>query len=172
MHGLKSNRNAQRVLKQMEDLVNVAKDGENVYYLNANGRAVVGCDKVRKATNNLRHYIMRNYVYIAYNCPATWRNEIRIKNGSTKKDTVVCVADALFKRNNSYHIVEVDNTQTMANNRLKMDKYRTLVERGAFNGKPMFIWVTLTELRRTQLTELCKGFDVRVYTLADFSTYN
>jgi len=155
----------------MEDYVSVIRNGENIYYLNAAGRALVNCDKVRKSTGNVQHYIMRNYLYIAFHFPTTWRNEIRIKSeGLTKKDNVVCVADALFKNGDAYTIVEVDNTQTMKKNQAKIEKYRILKQRGSFGlMAPKFVWITTTDYRRQELLKLSKGLNVQVFTLADFN---
>ncbi|MEH7374920.1 hypothetical protein [Neobacillus drentensis] len=171
LHNLKSDRNAQRVLKQMEDYLSVMRNGENVYYLNAKGRAIVNCDKVRKSTGNVQHYIMRNYIYLAFGCPTTWRNEIRIINeGTTKKDRVICVPDALFKNGDVYTVVEVDNTQTMKKNHAKIEKYRILKQRLAFGMiAPKFVWITTTEHRRQELMKLSEGLQTQVFTLADFN---
>lgn len=169
IHGLKSLRNAQKVIKGMEQYLSVMRDGENIYYLNAEGRAMVDCQKIRKSTGNVRHFIMRNGIYIRYGKPATWRNEIKITSkGATKKDTVVNVADALFKRDNVWHIVEVDNEQRWQNNGRKMANYRELVKRGTFGEKPpLFIWVTALESRKAKLTKLCEGLNVVVYTFGE-----
>jgi hypothetical protein len=171
IHNLKSDRNAQRVLKQMEEYLCVMRNGENVYYLNSKGRALVNCDKVRKSTGNVQHYIMRNYIYIAAGCPANWRNEIRITSeGSTKKDKVVCIPDALYNHGDFYTVVEVDNTQTMKKNQAKIEKYRMLKQRLAFGMiAPKFIWITTTEHRRQELLKLSDGLQTQVFTLADFN---
>lgn len=154
----------------MEDFLSSCREGENIYYLNSSGREIVNCEKVRKKTGNVLHYIMRNYLYIAFNCPGDWRNEIRIKSeGKTKKDTIICVADALFKRGDQFHIVEVDNTQTMKKNQMKIEKYRVLKHRGTFGMMaPKFIWITTTEYRRRELKKLSEGLNTEVYTLTDF----
>ncbi|WP_409276375.1 replication-relaxation family protein (plasmid) [Neobacillus sp. SCS-31] len=173
IHKLKSDRNAQRVLKQMEEYLNVIRSGENIYYLNAAGRSLVNCDKVRKSTGNVQHYIMRNYLYIAYSCPQSWDNEIRITSeGKSKKDTVTCVADAVFKRGDFYTVIEVDNTQTMKKNQVKIQKYRTLKDRFTFGPvAPKFVWITTTENRRKELIKLNedKGLVAEVFTLTDFN---
>jgi hypothetical protein len=171
IHNLKSDRNAQRVLKQMEEYLCVMRNGENIYYLNAKGRALVNCDKVRKSTGNVQHYIMRNYLYIACGCPATWRNEIRITNeGATKKDRVICVPDALFNHGDFHTVVEVDNTQTMKKNQAKIERYRILKQRLAFGMiAPKFVWITTTEHRRNELLKLSEGLQTQVFTLADFN---
>ncbi|WP_286143820.1 replication-relaxation family protein [Bacillus sp. UNCCL81] len=172
LHNLKSERNAQRVLKQMSDYVNVVKQGQYIYFLNAKGRGIVDCKKVRKSTGNFLHFVMRNALYIAYGMPTSWKNEIKISSkGATKKDTVVNIADALFKYQDTYHIVEVDNEQSMANNRKKIDKYNQLINRKAFGEyPPVMIWITTTELRRKQLTDLCTKYGItsQVFTANDF----
>jgi hypothetical protein len=171
IHNLKSDRNAQRVLKQMEEYLSVMRSGENIYYLNAKGRALVNCDKVRKSTGNVQHYIMRNYIYIAVGCPASWRNEIRvISEGATKKDKVICVPDALYKQGDQFVIVEVDNTQTMKKNQAKIEKYRILKQRLAFGMiAPKFVWITRSEHRRNELLKLSEGLQTQVYTMADYN---
>ncbi|WP_251529873.1 hypothetical protein [Metabacillus litoralis] len=58
---------------------------------------------------------MRNSIYIAYDSPSSWKNEVRIGIKEVKNSTAVC--DAIFKQNNRHHIVEVDHTQKMIENR-------------------------------------------------------
>ncbi|WP_158555942.1 replication-relaxation family protein [Peribacillus glennii] len=171
IQNLKSDRNAQRVLKQMEEYLSVIRDGEFVYYLNAAGRALVNCDKVRKSTGNIQHNIMRNHIYIAFGCPESWRNEMRIRSeGATKKENVTCVADALFKQGDVYVIVEVDNTQTMKKNQAKIERYRILRQRGSFGMMaPKFVWITNSEHRREELRKLSGGMNTQVFTTSDFT---
>lgn len=167
MHNLKSDRNAQRVLKNMENYLNVFRDGQNIYYLNKKGRERVESDKIIKKTHNVNHYIMRNELYIQFGQPKTWRNEIRIINQNNHGKLIV-VADALFEANNQTYIIEVDNTQSMKNNRTKIEKYRRLIERNAFGGMPFMIWITTTEYRRKKLLELCDGLNIKVFLPTDF----
>lgn len=154
----------------MEEYVHVIRDGENIYYLNANGRELVDCNKIRKSTGNIDHYIMRNYIYIMCHCPVSWKNEVRFKSiGKTNKDTVVNVADAYFKHGDAYIVIEVDHTQKMKKNKIKIEKYKILKERGAFGPMtPKFIWITTTEYRRKELLKLCEGLQVQVLTITDF----
>ncbi|WP_422789119.1 replication-relaxation family protein [Salibacterium aidingense] len=164
LHRLGSDRNASRVLQNMSGYVSSFRDGENVYYLNKEGRERVNCRKILKKTLQARHYIMRNYLYIAYGQPETWRNEMRLEvKGVT---SVVC--DALFRLDNRYYIVEVDHTQKMAKNRQKVARYRRLIEAGAFDTPPGFVWMTTTEYRRKQLEKLNEGLGCRVFTVQDF----
>ncbi|RFU70354.1 hypothetical protein D0469_07065 [Peribacillus saganii] len=168
IHDLKSDRNAQRVLKAMEEYLHVIKDGENIYYLNSKGRELIDCDKVRKSTGNIQHYIMRNYLYIVLGCPSEWENEMKITHieGNEK---ITCRPDALIKKGDIYTVIEVDNTQTMKKNLEKIDKYRVLRQRGAFGFfAPKFIWITTTEHRRKELMAASQGLNVEVYTVSDF----
>ncbi|WP_082153647.1 replication-relaxation family protein [Bacillus sp. LL01] len=164
MHSLGSARNASRVMQQLGEYVSSFRDSEAVYYLNGEGRERVGAKKVRKKSTTAQHYIMRNAVYIAFGCPATWRNEMRL--GVKGKVNVIC--DAYFVREKRYYIVEVDNTQKMAKNRSKVERYRKLISLGVFEQPPQFIWITTTEYRRKQLLALCEGLDVKVFTAKDF----
>lgn len=151
----------------MEPYVNTFRDVENIYFLNNKGREIVDCDKIRKRTFNVDHYLMRNDIFIEYGCPITWENEMRaISQGKSGK--IVIVSDALFEIDKKYHIVEVDNTQKMKKNRVKIDKYRRLIERNAFKGMPRLIWVTTTVHRKNKLLELCEGLDVKCYLSTDF----
>ncbi|MCA1319778.1 replication-relaxation family protein [Bacillus tianshenii] len=166
IHNLKSARNASKVLKEMEGYLNSFRDGggENVYYLNKEGRERVGSTKVLKKTSTARHYIMRNSVYIAFGCPTTWKNEMKLEvTGKVK-----VIADALFKRDKRLHIVEVDHTQKMTKNRSKVQRYKKLIELGVFEKQPQFIWITTTEYRRKHLLAMCEGMDVKVFTAKDF----
>jgi len=167
LHELGSSRNASRIMKQLETdgLVNSFRDNEKVYYLSREGRERVGCKKQRKKTTTARHYIMRNSIYIAFDSPETWKNEQRL---IVKDAGIKIVADAIFKQDGRFMIVEVDHTQKMTANRTKVDKYRKLVELGVFEKPPLFVWMTTTEHRRKQITKLCEGLDVQVFTVRDF----
>lgn len=167
MHDLKSERNAQRVLKQMERYLNVIREDKNIYYLNKKGRDCVDCNKIRKKTQNIDHYLMRNDLYIHYNYPQSWRNEVKITSNQDSKKIII-VTDAHFIHNKQHHLVEIDNTQTMKKNRQKIEKYRRLIERNVFKGMPKLIWVTKSHYRQSKLTELCEGLDVKVFLNTDF----
>lgn len=148
----------------MSEYVNCFRDGENIYYLNEEGRERVGSTKVLKKTTQARHYIMRNTLFIAFGCPTTWKNEVKLEI----KGQVSVICDALFMMNKQYQLIEVDNTQKMVNNRNKIERYRKLFEVVAFEKRPKLIWITTTELRRKQLEKACEGLEVKVYTMKDF----
>jgi len=151
-------------MKDLEEYVNSFRDGENVYYLNQAGRERIGCKKKRVRTNQTKHFIMRNDIYIAYGCPSDWRTEIRLG----VKDHVSVVCDALFKQDGRYHIVEIDYMQKMNVNRIKIEKYRQLLQLNAFDKPPVFIWMTTTGYRRQEIAGLCEGLDVVIFALGDF----
>jgi hypothetical protein len=167
IHRLGKNRNTNRILKELSPyLSNYREEYSTIYYLNSNGREYVSSDKVRKKNNFVQHVIMRNDFYIYSGFPGDWKNEIKL---SDKENTVIC--DAWFKSNGKYHILEVDHTQTMKENRNKIDKYKGLFENGAVKAHlgyfPLLIWLTTTELRKKKLVELCKGLPYAVYTIND-----
>jgi hypothetical protein len=163
IHRLGSDRNARRVLQGMKDYLYSFRDGENIYYLNAEGRQRIGSQKVTKRTIQARHYLMRNELYIALNQPVTWKNEMKIQSG---KITIIC--DALYKNGNQYVFIEVDHTQRMNKNKVKIQKYKSLINAGVFKTHPELFWVTTTEHRRRALLKECAGMmNVRVFTIED-----
>jgi hypothetical protein len=167
IHRLGKKRNANRILKELSPyLSSYREEYSTIYYLNRDGREYVNSEKIRKKTNFVNHVIMRNNFYIYAGFPKDWSNEIKLSDG---EHTVIC--DAWFKSNGKYHILEVDHTQTMKENRNKIEKYRGLFEKGImtthFGYFPLLIWVTTTELRKKKLVELCKGLPYMVYTIHD-----
>jgi hypothetical protein len=168
IHRLGSDRNARRILQELEPYVSHFRDGEKIYYLSKHGRERVNCEKVRKRTLQARHYLMRNDVYIAYNYPVTWKNEMKI----SVPDLVTVISDAMFKAEKIIHLVEVDHLQRMPKNRKKIESYQKLKRSGVFEQNyghfPRLLWVTTTEHRRKELERLCEGLNVKIYTVNDF----
>lgn len=163
LHRLGSVRNANRVLAVMAPLLHSVRIDENVYYLNADGREYIGANKALKRTSQIEHYLMRNQLYIARGCPATWRNEIKL----AVPGEVTVIADAVYTMAGRYFICEIDREQKMRENAVKIERYRRLIDLGVFELRPKFIWLTTTEFRRKELRRLCEGLDVTVYTTAD-----
>lgn len=160
MHRLGSDRNARKVLQNMDPYLSFIREGEKVYYLNKEGRERVQCKKICKKTTQVQHYLMRNEAYMAFGQPSSWKNEVKFG----LKDVTTVIADALFQRDGTYHVIEIDHTQKMAKNNGKVEKYRVLMQQINFK----LIWVTTTEYRRKQLIRLCEGMDVHIYTINDF----
>jgi hypothetical protein len=148
----------------MEPYLNSFRLDEKVYYLNKEGRERIGCERILKKTHQVEHFLMRNQLYIACGCPATWKNEVKLM----VPNEVSVIADAVFVTAGAYNIVEIDNTQKMCANRSKVEKYRKLLELGVFDKSPKFIWMTKTEHRKKQLLKLCEGLRVTVYLASDF----
>lgn len=158
--GLKSIRNANRVLKKLENYLSSVRDGyQSIYYLNSNGREYVGCDKVRKKGGRVQHSIMRNEFYFYNNCLSDWENEIKVSDGST-----TVIVDAMYSKIGITHFLEVDHLQSMKENRAKIERYKDLYENKALEKQlghfPTLVWLTTTELRRIQLKEACKELPV------------
>ena len=162
---LGSTRNTNMVLYNISDYLMTVRDGyQSIYYLSKLGRDYVECQKMRKRGNHVNHTIMRNEFWLHYKCPRDWKNEVKISNG---KDSVV--ADAVFTRNGFYHFLEVDNLQSMKENRTKITRYKNLSESlvKQYGYPPTLIWLTTTEHRRKQLEKDSEGLKVKVYTLSD-----
>lgn len=162
---MKGDRNANRILKEMSQYLHTVRLDENVYYLNSEGRERVGATKVLKKTQQITHHLMRNSLFIAKGCPATWKNEVKF---SVEKEVTV-IADAAFIMMSVYHIIEVDNEQKMSVNRIKIEKYRRLIDLNVFEKPPKLIWITTTEHRKKQLLALCEGLKVTVHLAKDFN---
>ncbi len=168
LHDLKGTRNAYRVLKEMDLYLNYFHDGQKIYYLSKEGREVVNCKIARGKITTAQHYLMRNDLYIYLNQPKGWKNEIKMISGEGKNEIII-VADAHYYQNGKHHIIEIDNQQKMNKNKVKVDKYRRLIERNAFKGMPKLLWVTTTSYRKDALLELCEGLDVEVYLSTDIN---
>jgi Replication-relaxation len=166
LHDLGGERNAQKILKSMSEYLNSFREGETVYYLSKEGRERIGASRVNKKTTTAQHYIMRNTLYIGYQSPETWKNEIRFSVEGIA--TVIC--DATFTHGEQRYIIEVDYTQKMNVNKAKIQKYKKLIDAGVFeNVPPKFVWITTTEYRRKQLQKLSKDLDVQVFTISEFN---
>lgn len=163
--GLGKKRNANRVLSGLSDyLMSIRDDQQSIYYLSKLGREYVGCKKIRKKSSNIQHFIMRNEFYFYNSCPSDWRNEIKVSDGKTS-----VIVDAMYSRIHTTHFLEVDNLQSMSENRGKIKHYEELLNNGLIIEKlghfPTIVWLTTTELRRMQLKELCEGLPVtKVFT--------
>lgn len=157
--------NTNRVLRNLSEyLFNIREGYQTIYYLSKEGRGYVDCEKIRKKGGHVRHIIMRNELYLYLNCPLDWKNEVKVSDGTTN-----ITVDGMYKRNGFQHFLEIDNLQTMKENREKIKRYRTLMgsivkQMGYY---PTLVWLTTTELRRKQLEKACEGLKCKVYVLED-----
>jgi hypothetical protein len=178
IHDLKSYRNACRVAKQLEPYTTQAfHNREKVFYLNKTGREMIGSYKEGKK-GFAEHTLLRNEVYLYYQCPQTWENEYTIEyiepsqsnpgfeikganyNLSNKKRMV---SDAAFKRNGYLYLIEVDHEQKMLENKKKIEAYREFLK--TWKNEPVIVsFFTKTPYRKGQLTQLLKGIRSEVKT--------
>lgn len=116
----------------------------------------------------MKHIIMRNQFWLFYNCPKDWQNEVKISNGDHS-----VITDAMFSRNGFRFFLEVDNLQTMKENRDKIDRYKNLMPSlvQQFGYHPTLVWLTNTEMRRKQLEGACASSALKflVYTMNDIT---
>ena len=158
-------RNANYVLRNLSEYLKTIRDGyQSIYYLSREGRDYVDCEKVRKKGGHVQHIVMRNDLWLYFKCPNDWRNEVKISDKNTS-----VVADAVFTRNGFYHFLEVDNLQSMKENRAKINRYKELSDSlvKQFGYFPTLVWLTTTEHRRKQLESACNGLNFKVFTIND-----
>lgn len=175
IHVLGTDRNAQRVLNDMKDWLAVkTHNGMNVYYLNGKGRELIGSEEETKWTLQVDHHLMRNDMYIFFNQPIPWQTEQKItfqyQDGLIYKP-MTFVPDVTFQLSGQYHFLEVDRTQSMVENKKKIELYAKIapIIHKQFGHTPVLVFYTLTPLRREKLTELCRshGLTCKVYTKED-----
>lgn len=158
-------RNTNYVLRNLSEYLKTIRDGyQSIYYLSREGREYVDCEKVRKKGGHVQHVVMRNEIWLHFKCPKDWRNEVKISDEKTS-----VVADAVFTRNGFYHFLEVDNLQSMKENRAKINRYKELLDSlvKQFGYFPTLVWLTTTEHRRKQLESACNGLNFKVFTIND-----
>ncbi len=158
-------RNTNYVLRNLSEYLKTIRDGyQSIYYLSREGRDYVDCEKVRKKGSHVQHIVMRNEIWLHFKCPKDWRNEVKISDEKTS-----VVADAVFTRNGFYHFLEVDNLQSMKENRAKIKRYKDLLDSlvKQFGYFPTLVWLTNTEHRRKQIESACNGLNFKVFTIKD-----
>ena len=159
LHKLGSLRNALKVLNQMKEYLNIRKhNGRNVYYLNNLGREIIGAESEIKWSLTVDHHLLRNDMY--FKLPHDWKAEQKItfkyKNGLSYTESTI-IPDATFTLHNIFHFLEVDRTQSMSENKKKINQYKLLspaIEE-QFRHKPILVFYTTTESRKSLLEKLC-----------------
>ena len=159
MHGLGKRRNANRVLGEMSDLLNVRRhverNNENVYYLNKKGAGQTGAEEVKWGLQ-VEHCLMRVDVFIKYGSPADFKVEHKMtykhQEGLSYTEEVV-VSDATFTHNGLIHFVEVDHTQSMRENLEKLKRYDRIgasIKR-QYNQVPVLVFYVKSEKKKERL---------------------
>lgn len=180
IHDLKSYRNACRVVNQLKPYVHETFfEREKVIYLNKEGLELIGSEKGIKKTPQMAHSLLRNEVYIHFGCPYDWQNEYTLEANLkppsnfeiqclglklNNKKKVIC--DAVFKRNGYFHLIEVDHTQSMLENKRKIEAYREVLPHVKGNV-PILYFFTTTETRKRKFEELLKGMRFKVHTFEE-----
>lgn len=163
LHDLKSVRNTSRVMKRLKPYTHSFMDSEKVYYLNAEGRRIIGCQKPLRKPKQVVHKLMRNDVYIHYK-PYKWVLEAKVKvNG------IEMVADARFEAGGNHYYLECDNMQLMKENEKKIERYRQLRDSGVYQKAhktmtfPTIVWVTRSAVRAKKLRTLMNGMKSEIF---------
>lgn len=140
------------------------ENGENIYYLNKNGRERIGSEVARNKTNQANHYLMRNDAYLHYAGNENWINEAKF---GVKELQLTVISDAYFRYKTRRHFLEVDHLQHMQKNREKIERYKKLKSTNALQEQlkyfPKLVWVTMTASRKTQLQEWCGDLEVAIH---------
>ena len=173
-----SYRNTCLIIKKLEEYLNVDRGRQKVVYLNKEGRQMIGSNREVKKSVLFEHMLLANDVYIHYGCPADWKREfvieinqdptydfgIQIKGLTVvKKKTII--PDAVFTRDGFVHLVEIDNTRTMQDNRKKIQKYLELWPdiRKRFGLQPKLCVFTTSEKRKKEFLSLCEKIPSEVF---------
>ncbi|MET1176946.1 replication-relaxation family protein [Peribacillus simplex] len=165
IHDLKSYRNACRVIKQLDPFIHETFfEKEKVVYLNKAGREMIGSTKEVKRNSLMEHTLLCNEAYLYFNCPIDWKTEHRIESKeavptfgiqfmglSPAKKRII--SDASFSRNGYLHLIEIDNTRSMNDNRKKIEAYSQVLQDIRKSAAPILCIFT-TNLERKRKFEL------------------
>jgi hypothetical protein len=149
LHKLGGKRNAQRIIKGMEYYLNHMKLDEHVYFLNKEGRDLIGSKKERRKTQTIDHFLLRNQYLIHFKI-----DQVIFEPNNLKWDEYIVIPDAWYKRQGREYFLEIDRQQLMINNREKINLYQSLKKSGKLKEFPTVVFVTLTEYRQKQLRVL------------------
>jgi len=178
LHDLGADRNAIRVLKEMNEYLHIKRVSENIYYLNQLGREVIGSDKETKWNNQIDHHLLRNDMYIYFGCPDDWENEdsVTFKYKEKQDNKIIwktskIIPDATFTKEGVHHFLEVDRTQSMTENKKKINQYKLLdwSIQEKYKTKPVLVFYTTTNHRKQILEDVCSkvGLDHMILTKED-----
>ncbi len=169
-------RNTCRIVNQLSPYIHEMRKQQKIIYLNKYGRELIGSTKEIKAGPLIDHTLLTNQAYIYFNCPVDWKREyaievqqddgydfgIKIKGMSaTVKKRII--ADAMFSRNGYMHLIEIDNTRSMKDNKTKIEKYREIIKLRKLNNAKV-IFFTTTNIRKDKLSKWLNGLNHEVFT--------
>ncbi|GAA0313912.1 hypothetical protein GCM10008967_00520 [Bacillus carboniphilus] len=161
IHKLGQKRNTLRIIKEMESYLHKKSHperyGENVYYLNPLGREVIGTSKERKWNAEIvEHYLMRNDFFIYLGCPQNFEIEreivMKLKEGNTHREEIIR-CDALYKKEEVMYFLEVDRTQSMSENKKKIERYKKASDiiKKKFSNSPVIVFYTGSKIRKINI---------------------
>lgn len=167
---LGTNRNALKVLGEMKELIHSRNHkGKNVYYLARKGADIIGVEDIPQWSLQIDHYLLRNDMYVYFQCPLDWGTEVKLELKPAIGEPKILIADAVFSLNGRDHFLEVDRTQSMVENKKKIDYYAQVHH--LLTNQPELIFYTTTPTRRETLTKLCKekNLNFKIYTKEDLA---
>lgn len=178
---LGSYRNTCRIINQLEEYLHVERGRQKIVYLNKEGRNLIGSNREVKKSALFDHILLTNKVYIHYDCPVTWKREhiisirqepvhafqIQVK-GLSIKNEVKLIADAMFERNGYTHLIEVDNTLPMVENKKKIKRYLELwPEIRKRYSNPKLCIFTKSEKRKRTFQEGLRNVPNEIFTFEE-----
>ncbi|MGG4440014.1 hypothetical protein [Brevibacillus fortis] len=88
----------------------------------------------------------------------------------TIDEKVMVASDAIFMKDKKYHFLEVDNTQTLSENKLKIERYKEFMKTDQFQSSlctSLHSTVAVNKIRMKRFTEMCDGLPVQDYLIDD-----
>jgi hypothetical protein len=171
-----------RVISKLEPYLHVTRSREKIVYLNKDGRDLIGTNKEVKKSILFDHILLTNKAFIHYNCPLDWKREYAIEiaqepefgfaiqvKGLTVTTKKKIVPDAVFTRDGYVHLVEIDNTRSMVDNRKKIIRYKEmwLDIRKQFGSQPKLCIFTKSEKRKREFMQLCEKLPCEIKTFGE-----
>lgn len=168
VHDLGGYRNAAKVVNQLKPYIHEYRENEKIIYLNKSGRDLIGSTHEVKQSPYIQHILLTNEAYVYFNCPFDWRTECSLEReeklpkgftlnlGNTAlKSKIKVVSDAIFTRNGYVHLVEIDNTRGMPDNKKKIDQYAAMWKeiKHIYNLQPILYVFTTSEIRKKKFEQ-------------------
>lgn len=170
LHDLAGVRNANRILSELETakLIQSFRKEAKIYSLAKAGRDLIGStQEVARKVSYIEHALLRNDAYLRLGMPDDWRTEERMRF-KVHGETVSITPDATFSHGNIMTFIEIDRTQSMRENRKKLERYAHLLPliEQQFSKPPIVVFFTVSDSRKRRIKQACDEYRVRakVYT--------
>ncbi|MGN4931954.1 replication-relaxation family protein [Bacillus cereus group sp. MYBK14-1] len=166
IHALGSIRNANRILKDLQQYCHVTyHNREYVYYLNKKGCALLGLEpNERKKKHQLEHILLRNEAWMWLDFP-DWKTEQVIKFRYQNEEKII-VPDAYYLVDQVPQFVEIDRLQHMKNNEEKIRYYSLIAKlyKKQRDVIPNILFFTISDYREKKLEEYGIKYNVYIRT--------